>query len=99
MISRDATGRSGSARAEPDGPSEDSPAPETTVVRGPRGRHDAVETLMQLIHTELQALGSTTLGSDTYDKVVATGEPFRLPVDGNERPIWTASYELWAPGP
>ncbi len=64
------------------------------LVRGPKGEYAAVETLMQTINTLLQALGTTVIGARTYDMVTATVQPLPLPVDRNERPMWTCSYEL-----
>ncbi len=70
------------------------------ITRGPRGEGKAVEARMLAIHLLLQALGTTAVaGGDTYDKIIAVSEPFQVPGDGGERPIWVCNYEAWAPGP
>ena len=65
------------------------------LVRGAKDEPEALETLMQSIHTELQALGTVTMNGTVYDKVNALSEPFMLSVDQNERPLWSANYEAW----
>ncbi len=66
------------------------------LVRGAKDEDEALETLMQSVHTELQALGTVTMNGTVYDKVNAMSEPFPLPVDRNERPQWACNYEAWA---
>lgn len=70
----------------------------TVYVRGARGRAVEVETLMQSIHDELRALGSTTINTTTYDKIVAIGFPHRFEEDAQGRPTQIGTYTAWREG-
>ena len=64
------------------------------LVRGNRARGLETETLMQDVHTELQALADVTMGGTTYALVTAAGEPANLSPDLEGRPIWVANYNV-----
>ena len=60
--------------------------------------HTAGEALAEQIQAGLQAVGAVVINATNYDKIVALGEVSQVSVDDNDRPRWSASYEIWKRG-
>jgi len=69
------------------------------TVRAPKDGMEACEALMSSIHALLRFASGVTVGSHTYDKIMAEVEPYMVAApDTGERPMWACTYECWLRG-
>ena len=68
------------------------------LVRGPKDGTAAVEANAEALWQLFRAALNVTVGASHYDQIVVTNEPSQVTPDGNERPIYAFSVDLWKRG-